>query len=78
MMKNFAEALKKEKINCQKEYMELVKKLEDKMMMTQHDGFTGKCNGEPVFLFRGAGVFSRVAFGLPAPVSGDGYSSLCS
>ncbi|KAJ8758827.1 hypothetical protein K2173_002606 [Erythroxylum novogranatense] len=43
---DYKKALKKEKINCQMEYMELVKTLKEKMMTTQHDGFTSKCNGE--------------------------------
>uniref|UniRef100_A0A2P2KCP7 Kinesin-like protein n=1 Tax=Rhizophora mucronata TaxID=61149 RepID=A0A2P2KCP7_RHIMU len=44
---NFAEALEKERIKCQIEYMESVKKLEEKIVMNQRDGFTSnKCNGE--------------------------------
>ncbi|KAJ8749028.1 hypothetical protein K2173_013472 [Erythroxylum novogranatense] len=55
--RNFAEALEKEKINCQMEYMESVKKLEEKMTMNQHDGFISKRNGEKL----GASVSEDIA-----------------
>ncbi|KAE8672129.1 Armadillo repeat-containing kinesin-like protein 3 [Hibiscus syriacus] len=49
--RNFANALEKERLKCQMEYMESVKKLEEKMMENQRkhrcDGFMNdKCNGE--------------------------------
>ncbi|XVF79908.1 hypothetical protein PTKIN_Ptkin15bG0028400 [Pterospermum kingtungense] len=49
--RNFTNALEKERLNCQIEYMESVKKLEEKMVENQrkheHDGFMkDKCNGE--------------------------------
>ncbi|XP_012083555.1 kinesin-like protein KIN-UB isoform X2 [Jatropha curcas] len=49
--RNFAEALEKERLKCQMEYMESVKQLEQKMVANQkrhdHDGFiSDKCNGE--------------------------------
>ncbi|KAL0654736.1 hypothetical protein Bca4012_097427 [Brassica carinata] len=42
--KNFAEALEKEKLKCQMEYMESVKKLEEKLISNQREN--GKRNGE--------------------------------
>ncbi|XP_038682774.1 kinesin-like protein KIN-UB [Tripterygium wilfordii] len=49
--RNFADALEKERLKCQMEYMESVKELEEKMVLNQrkhgYDGFTGeKCIGE--------------------------------
>ncbi|MBA0762534.1 hypothetical protein Gotri_012131, partial [Gossypium trilobum] len=49
--RNFAGALEKERLKCQMEYMESVKKLEEKMIENQQkhgcDGFMqDKCNGE--------------------------------
>ncbi|TYJ21078.1 hypothetical protein E1A91_A08G039700v1 [Gossypium mustelinum] len=49
--RNFADALEKERLKCQMEYMESVKKLEEKMIENQQkhgcDGFMkDKCNGE--------------------------------
>ncbi|MBA0789520.1 hypothetical protein Gotri_025380, partial [Gossypium trilobum] len=49
--RNFTDALEKERLKCQMEYMESVKKLEEKMIENQrkhqHDGFMkDKCNGE--------------------------------
>ncbi|OMP00581.1 Armadillo [Corchorus olitorius] len=49
--RNFTDALEKERLKCQMEYMESVKKLEEKMIENElkHgcDGFTkDKCNGE--------------------------------
>ncbi|XP_010523071.1 PREDICTED: kinesin-like protein KIN-UB isoform X3 [Tarenaya hassleriana] len=44
--KNFAEALEKEKLKCQMEYMESVKKLEEKMLSNQRKQEDGKRNGE--------------------------------
>ncbi|KAF9668850.1 hypothetical protein SADUNF_Sadunf14G0046200 [Salix dunnii] len=49
--RNFAEALEKERLKCQMEYMESVKELEEKLVGNQlghdRDGFiNGNCNGE--------------------------------
>ncbi|KAA3475346.1 armadillo repeat-containing kinesin-like protein 2 isoform X1 [Gossypium australe] len=49
--RNFTDALEKERLKCQMEYMESVKKLEEKMIENQrkhqHDGFMkDKCNAE--------------------------------
>ncbi|XP_044503476.1 kinesin-like protein KIN-UB isoform X2 [Mangifera indica] len=49
--RNFADALEKEKLKCQMEYMESVKKLEEKMVLNQQkqesNGFiSDRCNGE--------------------------------
>ncbi|PPS05266.1 hypothetical protein GOBAR_AA15412 [Gossypium barbadense] len=49
--RNFTDGLEKERLKCQMEYMESVKKLEEKMIENQqkhqHDGFMkDKCNGE--------------------------------
>ncbi|KAJ4727102.1 Kinesin-like protein [Melia azedarach] len=49
--RNFADALEKEKLKCQMEYMESVKKLEEKMLLNQQkqesNGFINDvCNGE--------------------------------
>ncbi|KAB2002797.1 hypothetical protein ES319_D11G089400v1 [Gossypium barbadense] len=49
--RNFTDALEKERLKCQMEYMESVKKLEEKMIENQrkhqHDGFMkDKCNWE--------------------------------
>ncbi|CAK7347934.1 unnamed protein product [Dovyalis caffra] len=49
--RNFAEALEKERLKCQMEYMESVKELEEKLVANQqrhdYDGFVnGSCNGE--------------------------------
>ncbi|XVF33480.1 hypothetical protein REPUB_Repub17cG0172100 [Reevesia pubescens] len=49
--RNFTDALEKERLKCQMEYMESVKKLEEKMIENQRkhgcDGFMkDKCNGE--------------------------------
>jgi Fe2+ transport system protein B len=44
--KNFAEALEKEKLKCQMEYMESVKKLEEKLISNQRNHENGKRNGE--------------------------------
>ncbi|CAI0385524.1 unnamed protein product [Linum tenue] len=49
--RNFAEALEKERLKCQMEYMESVKKLEEKMLTNQRkhgsDGIIrNECNGE--------------------------------
>ncbi|XP_021612547.1 kinesin-like protein KIN-UB isoform X2 [Manihot esculenta] len=49
--RSFAEALEKERLKCQMEYVEAVKKLEEKMVSNQkkhdRDSFpNGKCNGE--------------------------------
>nr|KJB29496.1 hypothetical protein B456_005G103100 [Gossypium raimondii] len=49
--RNFTDALEKERLKYQMEYMESVKKLEEKMIVNQrkhqHDGFMkDKCNGE--------------------------------
>ncbi|KAK8565889.1 hypothetical protein V6N13_020965 [Hibiscus sabdariffa] len=49
--RNFTDALEKERLKCQMEYMESVKMLEEKMIENQRkhgwDGFTkDKCNGE--------------------------------
>ncbi|XP_061962250.1 kinesin-like protein KIN-UB [Populus nigra] len=49
--RNFAEALEKERLKCQMEYMESVKELEEKLVANQGrhdcDGFiNGNCNGE--------------------------------
>ncbi|GMI66913.1 Arabidopsis thaliana KINESIN Ungrouped clade, gene B, armadillo repeat kinesin 2 [Hibiscus trionum] len=49
--RNFTDALEKERLKCQMEYMESVKMLEEKMIENQQkhgcDGFTkDKCNGE--------------------------------
>ncbi|EXB52669.1 Armadillo repeat-containing kinesin-like protein 2 [Morus notabilis] len=48
---NFADALEKERLKCQMDYMEAVKKLEEKLVLNQqkHENgglVDGKCNGE--------------------------------
>ncbi|GAV75679.1 Kinesin domain-containing protein/Arm domain-containing protein [Cephalotus follicularis] len=45
--RNFADALEKERLKCQMEYMESIKTLEEKMVSHQRNGFSDhKCNGE--------------------------------
>ncbi|XP_024176261.1 kinesin-like protein KIN-UB [Rosa chinensis] len=50
--RNFADALEKERRKCQMDYMEAVKKLEEKLVSNQKQGqeglVNGKCNGEEV------------------------------
>ncbi|MBA0583194.1 hypothetical protein Gorai_014063, partial [Gossypium raimondii] len=58
--RNFAGALEKERLKCQMEYMESVKKLEEKMIENQQkhgcDGFMqDKCNGEVLASTTGPG-----------------------
>ncbi|KAJ6872671.1 kinesin-like protein KIN-UB isoform X3 [Populus alba x Populus x berolinensis] len=54
--RNFAEALEKERLKCQMEYMESVKELEEKLVANQRrhdcDGFiNGNCDGKVLFLW---------------------------
>ncbi|KAG6784695.1 hypothetical protein POTOM_010395 [Populus tomentosa] len=54
--RSFAEALEKERLKCQMEYMESVKELEEKLLANQQshdrdDFINDNCNGEVIFLW---------------------------